>query len=291
MIAVTLKHLQIFAAVCRENSITVAADRLNMAQPAVSLAIKELESFYGVRLFERMNRRLYITKAGTELLGYAGDIISRFNDSVNSIKNSGSSSPLRVGINVTVGETLLPDVLKRYEKRYPDIPVTSVIENSGQIENLLLKNDIDLAVIDNITASSYFVTKVLPEEEMAAVCAPFYTGLRTMTLRELADGKLLLREKGSGTRETVDRVFQAAGCAAVPVMESISSAALINAAKAGLGITVLSRLSVAKELEEGSLVRITVEDTEFLRHYFIVYHRSKLVTPAIKNFIAMFAAI
>ncbi len=284
----TLRHMQIFAAVCKDNSITIAADKLNMAQPSVSLVIKELETFYGVRLFERMNRRLYITEAGSNLLSYADTIISQFNESVNSIKNSDSLSSLKVGVNVTIGEALLPEILKSYQDLYPKVSVLSVIENSKQIENLLLKNEIDLALVDNVSISPYFITKVLLKEEMAVLCAPGYTDKKTLTTEELAAEKLLLREKGSGTRDSIDQIFNMSGYKISPVIESISSTALINAAKLGLGITVLSNQSVKKELKDGSLKEIEIEDTKFLRNYFVVYHKSKLFTLVMKNFINMF---
>lgn len=284
----TLRHMQIFAAVCKDNSITIAADRLNMAQPSVSLVIKELETFYGVKLFERMNRRLYITEAGSNLLGYADTIISQFNESVNSIKNSDSLSSLKVGVNVTIGEALLPGVLKSYRDLYPKVSVVSVIENSKQIENLLIKNEIDLAIVDNVSISTYFITRVLLKEKMTVLCAPGYTDKKTLTTEELAAEKLLLREKGSGTRDSIDQIFNMSGYRISPVIESISSTALINAAKLGLGITVLSSQSVKKELKDGSLKEIEIEDTKFLRNYFVVYHKSKLLTSVMKNFINMF---
>lgn len=280
----TLRHMQIFAAVCRENSITAAANKLNMAQPAVSLAVKELETFYGVRLFERMNRRLYITDAGQKLSGYADTIVSQFEDSVNSIRNAGTACSLRVGVNVTIGEAFLPGVLKEYRTRYPGISVKTVIENSKQTEELLLRNEIDLAIVDNVSVSPNFIAEVLFKEEMAVLCGAEYTDKRTMTLGELASEKLLLREKGSGTRDSIDQIFDMSGYRITPVMESISSTALINAAALGLGITILSRHCMT----DNNLTEINVPDAHFLRNYFVVYHKSKYVTTAMKNFISMF---
>ena len=85
----TLRHLEIFRAVCARESITLAAEHLNMTQPAVSLAVKELEAFYGVQLLERMNRRIYITDAGRSLLQYADAVLSQFEESVRVLRDSG----------------------------------------------------------------------------------------------------------------------------------------------------------------------------------------------------------
>ncbi len=284
----TLRHLQIFEAVCAENGITAAADKLYMTQPAVSRAVKELEEFYGVRLFERMNRRLYITPAGNRLLEYTGAILSRFSESVGSLRNSDALSLLKVGVNVTIGEALLPGVLKNFGELYPDVSVVSVVENSKQIEELLQKNEIDLAVTDNVTVSPYFITEILFREDMAVLCAPGYTDRETLTPEELAGEKLLLREKGSGTRDSIERVLAPAGFGTAPVMESISPAALIGAAVQGLGITILSPHTAKKELTDGSLKQLKIKNAKFPRDYFVVYHKSKLVTSVMKNFIALF---
>ena len=228
----TLRHLEIFRAVCTQESVTQAAERLNMTQPAVSMAIRELETFYGVRLFERMNRRLYITEAGRSLLQYADTVLSQFQESVQVLRQGGTRGRCRFGMTVTIGETWLPAILTRLKEKLPELDVEAFIQNSRRTEEMVLQNEIDFALVDNVSSASRS-QRVSPlfRETMAAVCAQgFLSGQTALPLSELAEQPLLLRESGSGTRSSVDAVFQAAGLKAVPVVEGISASALLSCA-------------------------------------------------------------
>ena len=128
----TLRHLTIFRAVCQTESITLAAEHLNMTQPAVSLAVRELEDFYGVQLFERMNRRIYITEAGRTLLQYADTILSQYAESVQVLQEARHRGSCRFGVHVTFGETVLPSLLRRLAEQLPDITVRAFVTNTRE---------------------------------------------------------------------------------------------------------------------------------------------------------------
>ena len=282
----TLRHLEIFAAVCTQGSFTRAAEKLNMAQPAVSLAIRELETFYAVRLFERMNRRVYLTEAGRNLRQYADTVLSQFRESVEVLRESGAGGSCSFGVHVTLGETCLAGILARLAAELPEMQVRACVQNSRETERMILQNELDFAVVDNVTVSPHYLVEPLREEALAAVCAPEYlSGRDTLTLAELAGERLLLRERGSGTRNSVDAGLQGAGATAQPVVESISTAALLACARAGLGITLLPRSLVAADLERGDLRELAVKDGGFHRSYFLVRHRSKYLTDGMKRVI------
>ena len=262
----TLRHLEIFSAVCAQESFTRAAEQLNMAQPAVSLAIRELEVFYNVRLFERMNRRVYLTEAGRTLRQYADTVLSQFQESVEVLRESGAQGACRFGVHVTLGETRLAGILAHLAEALPEITVRASIHNSRETERMILQNELDFAVVDNVTVSPHYLVEPL-------------------TLAELAEERLLLRERGSGTRNSVDAGLQGAGATAQPVVESVSTAALLACARAGLGITLLPRSLVVADLERGDLRELAVEDGGFHRSYFLVRHRSKYLTDGMKRVI------
>ena len=265
----TRRHLEIFSAVCAQESFTRAAEQLNMAQPAVSLAIRELEVFYNVRLFERMNRRVYLTEAGRTLRQYADTVLSQFQESVEVLRESGAQGACRFGVHVTLGETRLAGILAHLAEALPEITVRASIHNSRETERMILQNELDFAVVDNVTVSPHYLVEPLCGEELAAVCAPGYLeGKNSLTLAELAEERLLLRERGSGTRNSVDAGLQGAGATAQPVVESVSTAALLACARAGLGITLLPRSLVVADLERGDLRELAVEDGGFHRSYF-----------------------
>ena len=281
----TLRHLEIFRAVCQLESVTLAAERLNMTQPAVSLAIRELERFYGTRLFERMNRRIYITDAGRTLLQYADTILSQFQESVQVFQETQHGGSCRLGVHVTFGETCLPDILRQIANRLPQVTVRAFVGNSRQNEEMLLRNELDFAVTDNVTLSHGLVALPLCRESMAVVCAPGYRAGNTIALTELAGERLLLREEGSGTRRSTDAVFRAAGVAASALLDSSSTAALLSCAQAGLGVTILARSLVADALRVGTLRELTVTDGSFSRQYYLAHHKSKYLTDSVRQVI------
>ncbi len=284
----TLKHLKIFWTVCKYQSITVAAEHLNMMQPAVSVAIRELEVFYGAKLFDRMNRRIYITDSGAALLKYANRILADFEESVDVLRNTKMPLSLRIGANTTVSASILPDVLKAYTKKNPNVHVTSVVDDTAAIEALLLKNDLDLAMIDNISASRYFISRSIMQDEMIAVCSRRYMPVpeSPLSLKALAKEKLLLREKGSGTRECIDTVFASRGISISPVMESVSAHVLLAAARNGLGITILSRQFLEKDLKNKTLYEIPLPEVTFMRSYYLIYHKNKHMTDTMAQFLS-----
>lgn len=285
----TLRHLEIFRAVCARESVTRAAEDLNMTQPAVSMAIRELEVYYGVRLFERMNRRLYITESGRSLLQYADTVLTQFEESVQVLRQGGARGRCRFGMTVTIGEAWLPAILTRLKRELPRLDVEAFIQNSRRAEEMVLRNEIDFALVDNVSSASRS-QRVTPlfRETMAVVCAPEDLPGRTrLTLTELAEQRLLLRESGSGTRSSVDAVFQAAGLKAAPVVEGISASALLACAAAGAGITILPRSQIEAALQAGTVRELTVTDAVFQRTYFLVCHRNKYLTEGMKQAIAI----
>ena len=282
----TLRHLEIFSTVCAQGSFTWAAEKLNMAQPAVSLAIRELEAFYNVRLFERMNRRIYLTEAGRTLRQYADTVLSQMRESVEVLRESGARGTCAFGVHVTLGETRLAEILVHLAAELPEMEIRACVQNSRETERMILQNELDFAVVDNVTLSPHYLAEPLCGETLAAVCAPGYlAGKDSLTLAELAEERLLLRERGSGTRNSVDAGLQGAGATAQPVVESISTAALLACARAGLGITLLPRSLVAADLERGDLRELAVKDGGFHRSYFLVRHRSKYLTDGMKRVI------
>lgn len=283
----TLRHLEIFRAVCARESITLAAEHLNMTQPAVSLAVKELEAFYGVQLLERMNRRIYITDAGRSLLQYADAVLSQFEESIRVLRDSGAHSHCSFGMTVTIGEARLPSILSRLSRELPQISVRAFVQNSRRTEQMIQRNEIDFALVNNITAvSSSHVVDFLGQEEMAAVCAPAYLpGQSSLSPEELARQPLLLREPGSGTRNSVDAILQTVGRKASPLVESISTASLLSCAAAGQGVAILPRSQVQQALAEGRLRELKMDGSIFSQQYFLIYHRNKYLTDGMKRVI------
>jgi len=286
----TIRHLRIFLAVCRRQSITAAAEELSMTQPAVSIAVRELESFYGARLFDRMNRRIYLTAAGETLRQYADTVLAEF-DEAEKVLRGGVSSPCRFGVNVSVGETALPGVLLRLRAELPEPGPEVFVGNTKAIERKLEENGIDFAVLDSPSDRPGLAAVPLCTEDMAVVCAPDFPMPPCVTLAEAAAAPLLLREGGSGSRRCTDAVFQTRGFAVRPMVESTSDLSLLRLAESGLGCAVMPRQLIGEAAARGLLREVTLSDAAFERRYYLVYQKKKYLTPAVRQAIAVWEAL
>ena len=281
--AMTLRHLTIFKEVCEKMSITQAAESLNMTQPAVSIAIKELEAFYSVKLFDRINRRIYMTEAGKILRRYADTIMERFDESVSVIRDRTNFCGCRMGVNIAVGEEFLPDILKCLKEKNPALRPSATIGNADTIEIMLSENDIDLAVTDTLNNRSGRVVSRLCSEEMKVVCSDKFFSGDSISVEKLAEQPLLLREKGSGCRDCIEAALKAHDCKITPMVESTSTLSLVNLAKKGLGMTVLPETLLRHIKENSSMHVVSVQDCCFERHHYITYIANKYMSAAIKQ--------
>ena len=160
------------------------------------------------------------------------------------------------------------------------------VANTRELLGRLDAGKLDFAVVEGFFDKTSYDHLRYASEPFVAVCAPGYlTEKDSLSLAELAAERLLLRERGSGTRNSVDAGLQGAGATAQPVVESVSTAALLACARAGLGITLLPRSLVAANLERGDLRELAVKDGGFHRSYFLVRHRSKYLTDGMKRVI------
>lgn len=285
----TLRHMKIFVAVCEAGSITGAAKKLYLAQPAVSLAVRELEDYYGVRLFDRIAKKLYITEAGTRFLSYARHITSLFDELEQGVRSWESSGSLRVGASVTIGTYLLPGYVSGFARSYPEITVKVTVDNSEVIEGMVLSNDLDLALIEGTAHEADLISESYLGGELVLVAAPGHPLAEAgpVPLSALEGEPLLLREKGSGTRELVDSTFLTHEVGLTPLWESTSTQSLLNAVKAGLGLSILPLPLVEQELLAGRLARVAVEGADFKRRYSLIHHKNKYLTPSARAFMAL----
>lgn len=278
----TRKHFTIFVEVCRFLNFSQAAEALNTTQPAVSLAVKELESHYGVALFERMNRRVYLTPAGEALLATAQDVVRGFQEAEETL-GQGRPLALRVGANVSFGEAGLAQVLGRFRQEHPQVRLRALVANSDKIQSLLAENQLDVGIVDGLGVSERLRAQPLYQEDLVLAAAPGRFPAPA-TVEELAALPLLLREPGSGLRSSVDRVFSQQGLVPQPLLESTSTAALAQAAKAGLGVAILPE---ALAQREAGLQAGTVPGVRFFRQFACALHRQKAPSPALEAFLAL----
>lgn len=275
----TLKHLKIFVAVCEHGGITKAAEALYMTQPAVSTAIAELEKYYKVTLFDRINQRLIITEMGKELYHKAKEILSGFDD-FEAFANEGSHNPsVRIGCSLTLGKTIMPEFIKRLKAEIPSIVPTVVINKTSMIGKELENGNLDFGFVEGEITSPYLNAVEFGSDRIVAVCASDYSISDTVTLAELIQHPLLLREVGSASRDLFDNTLFLAHLTEKPMVESASNQCLISSAISGLGVTILPEGLVNDVVEERTLKIVNIEDADFSRKHYLLIHKNKKLNP------------
>ena len=267
----TIRHLEIFVQVYREKSITRAAEKLYMTQPAVSVAIRELEKQYDVALFERLGRRLYVTGAGEALYARAVQMLEEFHGLEQGLERK---TALRVGSSVTLGNFLLPRVAAEWQMRHPESPLQVTVANGGRLQQMLRDNLLDVAVIEGAVNGAELETRPFRQDRLVLVLPQGHplTVPEHITLEQVLEYPLLVREEGSAGHRCLEQVLARRGLQADRRWESIDTLALLRAVAQGLGVAFLPR-----ELAEGmpGVVIRTLADEDFCRENVLVWHRHK----------------
>ena len=286
----TFRHLKIFVSLYENNfNTTKTAASMHMTQPAVSLAVKELEQYYGVALFDRIGNRLKITPAGLRFYEYSSHIIALFDEMDNSMKNWDLAGTIRVGSSITIGSQFLPAYVNSFQSRYPGTRVKAQIAPSKQLEQMILNNELDFALIEGSSHNPSFICEEYMEDHLTVICpanGQFQPG-QEISIHEFCQQNFLLREHGSGTRETFENTIAAAGFSIEPIWEAVSTTALVNAVISGIGISILPHRMIADPIQQGQVIAVTVKGLEFKRKFNIIYHQKKFLTAAARSFIEL----
>lgn len=282
----TLKHMKIFVTVCESETVTAAAKKLFIAQPSVSLAIAEIEKHYGVKLFDRIGKRLEITEAGKRFLQVGRHIVGLFEDMEKEMMDIDRLGVLRVGSSITIGTHLLPGYITAFKAIYPQVDVRVVIDNTEAIAEAVLDNRIDFGLVEGETHDPYLLRRRFQADELVLICGekhPF-ADVKSVRTEALPTERWILREKGSAGRDSFDSVMQVEGINITPAWESTSSQAIIQAVKADLGVSILPYLLVRDALERGEIKRFHLNGLSFKRDFNIIYHQNKFLGDAAKTF-------
>lgn len=285
----TLRHLKIFIAVCETGTITAAGEKLFIAQPSISLAVSELETHYGIKLFDRISRKLYITEVGKQFLQYATHIVSLFDEMEKGIKNWDSLGKLRIGSSITIGNHLIPVLVKEMKNHYPLLDIEVVIDNSQKIESYILENTIDIGLIEGNTHSSFIHTEPFRKDELCFICSLSheFANRDDVHIYELNNRDFLLREKGSAGREIFDLFIESNNISINECWQSTSTQALINAVSNNIGISLLPYLLVKDNIKRKEISSFKVENLSLHRDFSLIYHKNKFLTENLFYFIEL----
>jgi LysR family transcriptional regulator, transcriptional activator of the cysJI operon len=280
------RHLKIFLTVCEVGNMTRAAKDLYMAQPSVSQAITELEKYYGVRLFERLNHRLYLTAAGDRLRSYAQHILNLSEQARQDLAGLNQGGSVRIGASLTIGAYLLPGLVSAFHQQAPAVDVFTRVDNTSLIEKLLLEDQLDLGLVEGPVYSPHIMEEFYCDDNLVFIASPQHPLVKKpgLHVEDLAGQAFIVREAGSGTQDIFEHAMQSAGLGwkVAGVYNNIE--AIKQAVIANLGLAMVSQISIMEEVQQSKIITLEVEGIMLKRKFNLIYHRQKFFTRAMQLF-------
>jgi DNA-binding transcriptional LysR family regulator len=284
----TLHQLYVFGMVARFKSVTRASEELHMTQPAVSIQIKQLQNAIDVPLIEVIGRKLYLTEAGENLYDLYETVyneLETFEAQISQLKGG-----LKGSLTISAASTakyFLPYLLGEFQKRYPRIEISLKVTNRDEVLQHLRNNEYNLAIL----------TQVPDDESIGAIpfldnrlqmCAPYDHPLankKNLTIEDLKDEAFIYREFGSGTRMVMEAYLKKHEINTHPTMELGTNEAIKQAIMAGIGISLISELSLQTDCIMDRIKILNVKDFPILTRWHVVHRKDKRLSPVTQNFI------
>ena len=283
----TFKQIQTFMEVARQRSVSKAAERLFVTQPAVSMQIRQLEDVFGLALVEPLGRNIQLTAAGEAFLTHATAAMGQFKDLEALMAEFVGLKKGRIDLAVvSTAKYFIPMLLVRFGRLYTGIDVQLKIDNRENVLGLLERFEADLVVMGR--APSHLDCQATPfaTNPLAMVAAPDHPLARRKNLpfHALADYGFLVREEGSGTRTAMQRLFEDHQTALKVVMELPSNETIKQAVMAGMGLSFLSMRTIRHELASGHLALLDIQGLPQINHWYVTHLSSKKLSPAANAF-------
>ena len=258
--ALTIRQLEVFAAVARQGSVTRAAARLHLTQSAASMSLKQLERALDGPLFARIGRGLVVNDRGRLLLPRVEAVLASLVEleELGRGKNGALAGDLLVGCSTTIGNYLMPGIVKAFSDVQPQVDLRLRVGNTAEIASAVRSGALDGGLVEGEVTDPHLLVETWVRDELVCVTAPgaALAARREVPVAELAAEAWVVREPGSGTRSTVEAAFAARGLRLESVRELGSTGAVKGAVAAGMGMSCLSRAAVARELAAGTLVEV-----------------------------------
>lgn len=284
----TLRQLEVFAAIARTDNVSRAAEALSMSQSAASSALVELERQFDCPLFDRIGKSLRLNSTGRGLLPQVEDLLAKAGE-IEGFLAGGKLGPLAVGATLTIGNYLATLIVAEYLQRYPESRVDLKVSNTRHVLDGLIRCELDVGLIEGEANDPNLLIEPWLADELVVFCAPQHklAQVAQVSNLQLADENWILRERGSGTRALFDRVVAPALAQVNIQLQLEHTEAIKRVVEAGLGLSCLSRVSLRDAFRRGSLVEIKTPQFNLQRHFYFVQHRQRHISPASRTFLAL----
>ena len=292
-----LRRLEIFVRVAEFGSFSRAAEALFLTQPTVSEHVRALEDELGVQLLDRLGRGAAPTPAGQLLLGYARKLLALAGEAQQAVDQFQGrvSGELIVGGSSIPGEYVLPSLIGAFRAKHPEIAVTLLIGDSRSVQEWVESGRVELGVVGVRPTGRSLDSRQLMADELVVVVAPDHpwVGRGNISVEDIRHEPLILRERGSGSRDTLERALATVGLdfgAFRIVGEMGSTQAIKQAIRAGFGVSLISRRAVEDECRARLLGCVSVRDLDVSRAFHLVTHRERSRSPLAQAFLAFIEA-
>lgn len=283
----TLRQIEVFAAIAKLNSVSIASERLSMSQSAASTALAELERRAAQPLFDRVGKRLRLNEIGHALLPKALEMLDRADELDALLEGRAGPGHLNLGATVTIGNYLAPWIVEQYLQANAGASVDLDVGNTSSMAARVAQFDLDLALIEGEYSDPDLIITEWLDDELVIFCAPTHrlATKRKATIEDVLAERWAVREKGSGTRQTLDRALEDHWGQWQIGMQLEHIEAIKTAVETGSMIGCVSRLALKDALASGRLVEIPVQELSLRRHFYTVIHRNKYRTASIDAFL------
>lgn len=280
----TLHHLEVFVMVCQEKTMHAAAEKLNLSQPAISKIIADLEKYYDIKLFERINHRLYVTPIGETMRSHALQILGMVQNMEDEINIQGKHNHIRIGASVSVGTCLLPPLIQKLQQNQITYEVT--INNTSRIEQLVNDYMLDLALVEGQVENPNLIVQHVREDELVLVVRAAHPleGKPKISYGDLEQYPFITREDGSSKRNQLELHLQQMGVHLTTNYSCSSVEAIKQALLYTEGIAVLSKMMIEEEIKKGVFAILPLNGMQFKRSIRLIYHKNKYISAAMKAF-------
>ncbi|MFJ5445804.1 LysR family transcriptional regulator [Methylobacillus methanolivorans] len=283
----TLRQLEVFVAIARLENVSRAAEDLSLSQSAASTALAELERQFDCKLFDRMGKVLKLNELGRSLLPMAAEVLSRATEIECILQGKSTFGLLKVGATLTIGNYLATLLIGSFMKQHQDCQVQLHVQNTNSVMQQVAQYDLDLGLIEGNCHHPDLQVEPWIEDELTVFCSPQHALAKqgSASLDELLISSWVLREQGSGTRETFDHALRHHQSRLDVRMVLEHTEAIKRAVESGIGLACISRLALKDDIARGNLVALATPELDLKRQFMFVWHKKKYQTAAVRAFL------
>ncbi len=284
--------LKVFCTVAETRSFSKTSEIIHLTQPAVSLQVQALEDIYETKLFDRTSGSINLTTAGEVLYKYAKDILALYalaEKDISKITGLVKGS-IKIGAGTTFGNHILPSVIVDFKNSHPKIEIDVFIGNTKRIMDLLHSGAVDVGIVGEVPSKSKVVVEPIMSDELFLIVPPQHPWAKkkVVSVTEIVKEPIVFREEGSGTRQVIEKFLTDNGVNISELQVEVilgSTSSIKEAVERGMGISVVSKWAIRKEVQRGHLKALSPKEGRIAREFSLVIPKNTILPHAVDEFI------